>query len=112
MKRAVKLILLIPVVVLLVALSVANRAPVVFSLDPFGGDDPALSFEIPLYWLLFAAAAIGLLVGGVATWIGQSKWRRAARHDHAEIERLRREGERSRSAPTSLPLPADRQPVA
>ncbi len=112
MKRAIKLILLIPVVVLLVALSVANRGQVTFSIDPFGGDDPALSFDIPLYWLLFAAAAIGVLIGGVATWIGQSKWRRAARQDHAEIERLKRDRERSRATATALPLPADRQPVA
>lgn len=112
MKRAVKLILLIPIVVVVVALSVANRGSVTFSVDPFGGDDPALSFQIPLYWLLFAALAIGVLIGGVATWIGQSKWRRAARHDHAEIERLKRDRERSRSGTTSLPLPADRQPVA
>ena len=112
MKRAIKLLLLVPIVALLVALSVANRAPVEFSLDPFGGDEPALSASIPLYWLLFAAAAIGLLVGGMATWIGQSKWRRSARSDHAEVVRMRRETERNRASATALPSPGDRQPIA
>ena len=79
MKRAIKLTLLIPVVAIIVALSVANRGPVEFSLDPFNGEDPALSASIPLYWLLFGAAALGVLIGGTATWLGQSKWRRTAR---------------------------------
>ena len=112
MKGAIKLILLIPIVAILVALSVANRAPVEFSLDPFGGEDPALSASIPLYWLLFGAAAFGVLIGGMATWIGQSKWRKAARHDHAEIDRIKREGERVRTSTTTLPVPGDRQPIA
>jgi uncharacterized integral membrane protein len=112
MKRAIKLILLIPIVAILVALSVANRAPVEFSLDPFGGDDPVLSAPIPLYWLLFGAAVFGVVIGGMATWIGQSKWRRAARHDHSEVERMKRDAERARGGPTALPLPGDRQPIA
>ena len=110
MKRALKLLLLVPVVVVIVALSVANRHAVVFSIDPFGAGDPAFTYEIPLYWLLFAAAAIGVLIGGVATWAGQSKWRRAARHEHAEVEKMKRERERAPTPP--LPSPADRQPVA
>ena len=112
MKRAIKLILLIPIAVIVIALAVANRHSVTFSVDPFGGDDPALSFQIALFWLLFGAIAIGLIVGGAATWITQSKWRRAARHEHAEIGRIKRERERSQTATTALPVPADRQPIA
>ncbi len=112
MKRAIKLLLLIPVVVVVVALSVANRHSVTFSIDPFGGNDPTFSYSIPLYWLLFAALAVGVVIGGVAAWAGQSKWRRAARHEHAEIERIKREQERPRSQASTLPSPSDRQPVA
>jgi uncharacterized integral membrane protein len=111
MKRAIKLILLVPIFAIVVALSVANRAPVVFSLDPFSGEDPALSASIPLYWLLFGAVAIGVLIGGAATWFGQSKWRRAARNEHAEVERMRRSAERERTGATALPVPGDRQPI-
>ncbi len=112
MKRAFKLILIIPVAVIVVALSVANRHSVVFSIDPFGGDDPAFSYTIPLFWLLFGALAVGVIAGGVATWIGQSKWRRAARNDRAEIERTKRDKDRAQSSTSTLPIPADRQPAA
>jgi hypothetical protein len=91
MSRSAKLVLLIPVAIVVVALSIANRQHVTFSIDPFGDPDPALSVSLPLYWLLFAAIAIGVLTGGSAAWLRQRRWRRAARHDHAEIERLRRE---------------------
>lgn len=110
MKRALQLIVIIPVAIIVIALSVANRHDVVFSLDPFDAEDPALSFTLPLYWLLFGAAAIGVLLGGMATWFRQSRWRRAARHDHAQVERLKRERDRDASA-TVLPQPGDRRPA-
>ena len=33
------------------------------------------SLDVPLFVLLFATLALGVLIGGVATWIGQGKWR-------------------------------------
>ncbi len=111
MKRAIQLIVFVPIAVVVIAISVANRHEVVFSLDPFDATDPALSFELPLYWLLFAAAVIGLLVGGMATWVRQGRWRRAARQEHAEAERLRRENHHAEPAATTLPPPGDRRPA-
>lgn len=110
MKRALQLIIFVPIAIVVIAVSVANRHDVVFSLDPFDTTDPALSFELPLFWLLFAAAAIGLLLGGAATWIRQSRWRRAARHEHAEVERLRRE-QKAGETSTALPAPGHRKPA-
>ncbi|MCW5714639.1 MAG: LapA family protein [Bauldia sp.] len=102
MKRALKFALLLPIVVLAVALSIANRHEVVFSLDPFAETDPTLSVTVPLYWLLFGAVAIGVLFGGIAAWLRQSRWRRAARRDHAEIERMRRAAdERAAAGPAA-----------
>ncbi|MHA1559055.1 MAG: LapA family protein [Alphaproteobacteria bacterium] len=112
MKRAFRLLLLVPVVVVIVALSVANRGSVIFSIDPFGGNDPAFSFSAPLYWLLFAAVGLGILIGGIATWARQSKWRRTARLEHAEIERIKREREQARTEAVSLPSHVDRRPIA
>jgi len=106
MKRAAKLLLLLPIIIVAVALSVANRHEVLFSLDPFTSEAPALSVTTPLYWLLFGAVAVGVVLGGLATWLRQGRWRRSARHDHAELERLRRANEQSRPTP-SLP-PVDR----
>lgn len=111
MKRAVQLVILIPIAIVVIALSVANRHEVVFSVDPFNAEDPAFAFELPLYWLLFAAAAIGVILGGVATWMRQGRWRRAARRDHAEMERLRRDRERI-AANAPLPPPGEGRAVS
>jgi uncharacterized integral membrane protein len=108
MKRAAKLLLLIPIVVVAVAIAVANRHRVTFSLDPFAEANPALSIDLPLFWLLFAALVLGVLLGGVATWLRQGKWRKAARRDHAELERAQRAAERNRP-PTALPAPEERR---
>jgi uncharacterized membrane protein YciS (DUF1049 family) len=102
MKRALKFVLLLPIIVIAVALSIANRHDVMFSLDPFAETDPTLSVTVPLYWLLFGAVALGVLIGGVAAWLRQGRWRKAARREHAEIERLRRAAEeRASAAPTA-----------
>jgi len=85
---------------------------VIFSLDPFRSSDPAVAVSVPLFWLLFATLAIGVLVGGIATWFGQGKWRKAARHEHAELVRTRREVERRPPAGPALPAPLDRRPAA
>jgi len=64
----------VPIAMIAVWLALANRAPVVLSLDPFSQESPALSLQMPLYLLLFATVLIGVLLGGAA--IG---FRRAAR---------------------------------
>lgn len=110
--RVLRWIILVPVALILIAISVANRSAITFSLDPFNPGDPAVAVEAPLFWFLFAALALGILAGGLAAWFGQAKWRRAARQEHAEAVRLRRETERRMPAAGSLPSPADRRPVA
>lgn len=106
--RVLRWIVLVPAALILIAVSIANRSPVTFSLDPFNAADPAIAVEAPLFWFLFAAIAFGILAGGLATWFGQAKWRRAARLEHAEAVRLRRETERRAPPAPSLPSPADR----
>ncbi len=110
MRRALRWIVWIPAAILLVAFSIANRAAVTVSLDPFSTDAPAFSFALPLFILLFAVLLAGILVGGMATWLRQGRWRRAAR----EAERLRRGAAARRAAqppavaPAALPSPAGR----
>ena len=103
MRRFVTLLLVVPLTIVVVVLSVANREAVTLSLDPIGSP-PALSLEAPLFFFLFAAIALGILFGGIATWIGQRKWRRAARSERANAARNRQELERpGESAGTSTP---------
>ncbi len=108
MRRFLIFFVLLPIAIVAVALSVANRSGVVLSFDPLGGGAPRWSVELPLFILLFATLALGVLVGGIATWIGQGKWRRAARAERANAARLRQEVERLRervSATPALPPP-------
>ena len=112
MRRFLFLFILLPLAIVAVTLSVANRGPVTLSLDPFGVASPAWSVSVSLYVLLFAALTIGVFIGGVATWVKQRKWRHAARDERAKAERLTREVEHLRKramAPPAIAGPrADR----
>ncbi len=113
MKRFVSLFLVLPLTIVVIVLSVANRTSVTFSLDPIG-TTPALSLTAPLFFFLFAALALGILFGGISTWVGQKKWRQAARSERANASRLRQELERVREpTATSTPtLPGPRRDAA
>lgn len=90
-------LVLVPVAIAVLALSVANRQVVTFSLDPFGGADAALSMTAPLFLLVLFSVLVGILIGGFAAWLRQGKWRRAARTSSGEAQRWRREAEALRA---------------
>jgi hypothetical protein len=46
---------------------------------------------------------IGVIAGGVATWLAQGKYRRAARLSRAEAERLRGEARTLKAAQSIVP---------
>jgi uncharacterized integral membrane protein len=81
-------IIVVPLVVLLVAFAVANRQAVTVSFDPFSAASPAYAATVPLFAVLFAVLILGVLIGGIAAWIRQGKWRRAARKLDGEVRTL------------------------
>ncbi len=93
LKKLLSWLIGIPAAVIVAGLAVANRAPVRFSIDPFSETDPIFATELPLFALLLAAAFVGILCGGTASWMSQHKWRRAAREARAEGNRLKQEHE-------------------
>ncbi len=106
--------IVVPLGVLLIALAVVNRKPVQLTLDPFGALDPTVGIEAPLFLLLLGAFAVGLVVGGIATWIDQGKWRRTAREGVREARDWRRQADRLEKelegldgSPRRTRLPAD-----
>jgi uncharacterized integral membrane protein len=107
LRRALKIIVLVPVAIVLVALAVANREPVRFALDPFDAGATGLALTMPLFWIVFAALALGVVIGGVAVWLRQGRFRRAARREHEDAVRWRQEVARRRSTVAALP-PAQR----
>ena len=89
LKRIIGFLILIPVAIFVVAFAIANRHSVTTSFDPFtrvadAAEPPLLAFTWPLWILLFVVLVLGVILGGVAGWAGQSRYRRRARHNARE----------------------------
>jgi hypothetical protein len=80
--------------VILIAIAVANRKTVVLVLDPISPDNPVISLALPFYAYLFAMLILGVVLGGIATWFSQGKWRRMARERALEAARWKGESDR------------------
>ncbi|WP_186418286.1 LapA family protein [Bosea sp. CS1GBMeth4] len=106
MKAFFKALVLVPVALLVVLFAVANRGAVRVSLDPISRDAPALAFDLPLFAVVLAALAVGILIGGFASWLAQGKHRKAARLNRREAEKLRSEAQSLRAAVPDSALPA------
>ena len=89
MRKFFNAAVLIPLGIILVVFAVANRHLVTVSFDPFNSHDPALSLALPLFVVIIVVAILGVVAGGCATWFGQRRWRRAARHHEAEARDMR-----------------------
>lgn len=91
LRKIVAVLVLVPLGVLIVAFAVANRQTTVISFDPFSAADPAYAARMPLFVLIFALVILGVIVGGIATWLRQASWRRTARALDADIRILHQE---------------------
>jgi uncharacterized integral membrane protein len=111
-RKIVTALILIPLAVVFIAFAVANRQSVVVSFDPFDRADPALSFSVPLFVLILALMIVGVIVGGMAAWLRQGKWRWRARLAEAQARELRAENEKlkRREGAPALPMPAEHAP--
>ena len=96
-RKTIAFLILAPLALAIIALAVANRHTVTISFDPFHAASPAYVAQAPLFLLVFMLVIAGVLIGGIAAWLRQSRWRRRARrleaHLHraeAEVERLKR----------------------
>lgn len=80
--------------VILITLFVINRHEVQLVLDPFNPKDPAYALTFPFYWFMFGFLFVGAIIGGMAAWLTQGKWRRTARQRTQEAMRWKAEAER------------------
>jgi hypothetical protein len=111
-RKIVSFLVLVPLALVLVALSIANKQPATVSFDPFSAGTPAFALKAPLYLVAFALLIAGVVIGGIAAWIAQGKWRRATRHAQAELRDARNEidvlrrdlAAREPGSPARLPL--------
>jgi uncharacterized integral membrane protein len=90
MRRFFNTVVWIGLGIIFVVFAVANRHFVTVSFDPTNSQDPALGFDhVPLFVVIIVSAMLGVLAGSSATWIGQRRWRRAARLHEADARDLR-----------------------
>jgi uncharacterized integral membrane protein len=89
MRKFLNLLVWVPLGLIFIVFAVANRHLVTVSLDPFNSSDPSLGFTLPLFVIIIAFAAVGVVAGGCATWFRQRRWRRAARQHETEAQQLR-----------------------
>jgi uncharacterized integral membrane protein len=123
LRKVLTIVIVVPLAVVIVAFAVANRQVVTVSFDPFSSANPAYAATLPLFVLIFVLVILGVIVGGIATWLRQASWRRTARaldadvrSLHQELEAMRRRAaedearlnETRRDEPRSLSLPSPR----
>ena len=81
--------------------AVANREIVTVSFDPFDPAQPAMALQLPLFVLIFVLVGLGVLVGGIAAWLRQHRWRVRARRAEAEARELRARLDAAARAPAA-----------
>ena len=91
LRKIIAAIIVIPLAAVIISFAVANRQTVTVSFDPFSSVSPAYAATLPLFAVIVVALILGVLIGGLAAWIRQSKWRRAARRLESEVRALRDE---------------------
>lgn len=106
-RKIVTAIIVVPLAMVIIAFAVANRATVTVSFDPFSSTSPAYAATLPLFAVILLVLIAGVVVGGAAAWLRQSKWRRRARELEAENRTLRAELDaiRRRFAVNDQPAP-------
>jgi uncharacterized integral membrane protein len=106
MRKFLAILILVPLGIVIVMFAVANRETITISFDPFDSVNPAFALKTPLYALIFVLVGLGVLVGGIAAWLKQHKWRSRARRAEAEARDLRSRLDAAEPR-RSIPAPRD-----
>jgi uncharacterized integral membrane protein len=114
-RKIITAVIVVPLAIVIVAFAVANRQAVTVSFDPFSSASPAYAATVPLFVLIFVLVILGVVIGGFAAWLRQSKWRRTARQLDADVRALHQELDATRrrfAAPPPPPPAPVREPAA
>ena len=96
-RKLVNVLILIPIGIVLIVLSVANRQAVTLALNPFRPEDSLLSVTAPFFVYLFGATILGMVIGSLATWFTQGKHRKRARVEAREAVKWHDEADKQKS---------------
>ncbi len=103
--KIVTTVIVVPLAAIIIAFAIANRQLVTVSFDPFSTTNPAYAATLPLFIMIFVLVILGVIVGGAAAWLRQSKWRRTARKLDAEVRTLHQELDSLRQRAAAYPPP-------
>jgi uncharacterized integral membrane protein len=106
MRKFIVALILVPLTLVLVMFAVANRETITVGFDPFDTAHPAFALQLPLYVLVFVLVGLGVLIGGMAAWLRQHKWRARARRAEVEARQLRARVDAHHARPT-VPAPVE-----
>ena len=102
MKKLISIAVFVPLAIVLIVLSVANRHLVTFNMDPINPAQPFLAFTMPFFVFLFLALLTGLFLGSMFTWFSQSKHRKFAREKKHEAAKWQSEAEEQKKLAEQL----------
>lgn len=105
-RKILSALILLPVGLVVVVFAVINRQTVTLNFDPLSAEAPVFSLSVPLYIVVFAALLLGILLGGMAAWLRQGRWRKAARRANAECEKLRADARELKAVIEKTNVPA------
>jgi uncharacterized integral membrane protein len=114
MRNLINVLFVLPFAIVVIVLAVANRGPVTLSLDPIAQQNSIYTLTLPLFVVLLGTLMVGIIIGGLASWVAQGRHRKAERRFRREAEGLRAEAERlkafrSDNGPALPALPALRR---
>ena len=102
-KRIAGWLFLVPLSLLLIVFALANRHLVPVNFNPFVTLEaaPAPETGVPLFLVIYLVLLVGVLLGGVATWLAQARVRAERRHWRREAALLTKELDGLRKTPES-----------
>jgi uncharacterized integral membrane protein len=93
MAGIIRAILVVVGLFVVVMLSIDNRELVGFSLWPL-----PYAYQVPLYWIMLAALAIGIVLGGLASWVSGAATRAERRRLRNKVNMLEQQERAKREA--------------
>ena len=90
MRSLLRLLVYVPLGLIILYFALANRGSVKISLDPFPGG------EAPNLLVFLTATALGVIAGGLSSWLRHAPLRRAAKQARAEVAKAKNELEQLR----------------
>lgn len=102
LKKIIRIVIFIPIAIVLIVLSIANRQEVTLALNPFEPADPMLSITAPFFVYVFLSIMFGIAVGSFLTWLSQGRHRKRARDEAAESHKWHVEADRQKAKADDL----------